>query len=42
LPQLELVPGTHDGIDENVADKSRRVNAHWVRCPEWQKLAASA
>jgi peptide/nickel transport system ATP-binding protein len=42
LPQLELVPGTHDGIDENVADKSRRVNAHWVRCPEWQKLEASA
>ena len=42
VPQLELVPDTADVIDDKVADKPRRVDAHWVRCPEWQKLEASA
>jgi hypothetical protein len=42
VPQLELVPDTAVFIDDKVADKPRRVDAHWVRCPEWQKLEASA
>jgi hypothetical protein len=39
------VSDTADVIDDKVtqdAVKSRRFDEHWVRCPEWQKLEASA
>ena len=42
VPQLELVPDKADVIEDKVADKPKRVDAHWVRCPEWQQLEASA
>jgi peptide/nickel transport system ATP-binding protein len=42
VPQLELVPDRADVIDDKVTDKPRRVDEHWVRCPEWQQLEASA
>ena len=41
LPQLESVPVTAHDIDAKGAGQPRRVNEHWVRCPEWQKLEAS-
>ena len=42
LPQLERVPETSHGIDADGTGQAKPVAEHWVRCPEWQKLEASA
>jgi peptide/nickel transport system ATP-binding protein len=41
MPQLESVPDTAHDIDAKDAGQPRRVDEHWVRCPEWQKMEAS-
>ena len=42
LPQLERVPETSHDIDADGTGQAKPVAEHWVRCPEWQKLEASA
>ena len=42
LPQLERVPETSHDIDADGTGQAEPVAEHWVRCPEWQKLEASA
>ena len=42
LPQLERVPDTAHDIDADGTGQAKPVAEHWVRCPEWQKLEASA
>ena len=42
LPQLERVPDTAHDIDADGTGHAEPVAEHWVRCPEWQKLEASA
>ena len=42
LPQLEHVPDTAHDIDADGTGQAKPVAEHWVRCPEWQKLEASA
>ena len=42
LPQLERVPDTVHDIDADGTGQAKPVAEHWVRCPEWQKLEASA
>ena len=42
LPQLERVPDTSHDIDADGTGQAKPVAEHWVRCPEWQKLEASA
>ena len=42
LPQLERVPDTAHDIDADGTGQAGPVAEHWVRCPEWQKLEASA
>ena len=42
LPELERVPETSHDIDADGTGQAEPVAEHWVRCPEWQKLEASA
>ena len=42
LPELERVPETSHDIDADGTGQAKPVAEHWVRCPEWQKLEASA